>query len=85
MIGPGVAAPHMGEVVDWRIFFSGDFSGKRTTDPERSSPTYSTSIDAILAKDVSFRGLIDTSNLMGSYPRKSPHFWDVKGASSLNV
>jgi hypothetical protein len=33
MIGCGVAAPHMGEVVDWR-FFSGDFSGKRTADPK---------------------------------------------------
>jgi hypothetical protein len=36
----GVTAPYMGEVVDWRSF-SGVLLGKRTTDPERSSPTLS--------------------------------------------
>jgi hypothetical protein len=35
MIGREFAAPHMVEVVDWRSFFSGDFSGKRTAEPER--------------------------------------------------
>jgi hypothetical protein len=46
-------------------FFSGDFSGKPTADPERSSPTYYTSIDAVSAKDVPFEDLIDASHPMG--------------------
>jgi hypothetical protein len=52
----GIMVPHMGEVVNWRIFcFSyGDFSGKRETDPKHASPTYYMSIDAVLAKDVLF-------------------------------
>ena len=55
MIGWGVAAPHMGEIYGPRkFFFSGDLLGKRTADPERSSPTYYTSIDAVSAKDVPF-------------------------------
>ena len=45
--------------------FSGDFSGKRTADPERASPTYYTSIDVVLAKEVPFRGLVDTTLPMG--------------------
>ena len=75
MIGRGVAAPHMGEVVRLAEFFSGDFSGKRTADPERSSPTYYTSIDAVSAKDVPFGGLIDTSHPMGELSPKNPSFW----------
>jgi hypothetical protein len=67
-------------------FFSGDLLGKRTADPARSSPTiptYYTSIDAVPAKDVPFGGLIDTSDPMGSYPRKTPHFGAVNGDSQL--
>jgi hypothetical protein len=74
MIGRGVAAPHIGEMYGWRNIFSGDLLGKRTADPECSSPTYYTSIDAISAKDVPFGGLIDTSHPMGSYPQ-NPSFW----------
>jgi hypothetical protein len=73
----------MGEVVGWQSFFSGDFSGKRTADPERSSPTYYTSIDAVSAKDVPFWGLTDMSHPMGSYPPKIPHFGDVNGDFQL--
>jgi hypothetical protein len=65
----------MGEIVDRRRFFSGDFSGKRTADTERSSPSYYTSIDAVTAKDVPFGGLIDMSHFMGT----------SMGISGLNV
>jgi hypothetical protein len=69
MIGRGVSAPHIGEIYGWRsfffFFFSGDFSGKPTADPERSSPAYYTSIDVVPAKEVPFGGLIDTSHPMG--------------------
>jgi hypothetical protein len=66
-------------------FFSGDFSGKRTADPERSSPTYYTSIDAVLAKEVPFGGLIDTSHPMGELSPKNPNFGAVNGSPSLKV
>ena len=77
MIGRGVSAPHIGEIYGWRsfFFFSGDFSGKRTADPERSSPTYYTSIDAVSAKDVPFGGLIDTFYPMGELSPKNSSFW----------
>jgi hypothetical protein len=75
MIGRGVAAPHIGEVYGWRSFFSGDLLGKPTADPERSSPTYYTSIDAVSAKDVPFGGLIDTSHPIGELSPKNPSFW----------
>jgi hypothetical protein len=61
------------------VFFSGDISGKRTADPERSSPTHYTSIDAVPAKEVPFGGLIPR----GSYPRKTPHFGPANGDSQL--
>jgi hypothetical protein len=64
MIGMGVAAPHLGEFVDW-WFFLGVLLGKCTADPKGSSPTYYTSIDADLAKDVLLGGLINTSHPMG--------------------
>jgi hypothetical protein len=64
-------------------FFSHDLLGKRTADPERSSPTYYTSIDAFSAKDVSFGGLIDTSHPMGELSPKTPHFGAVNGDSQL--
>jgi hypothetical protein len=74
----------MGKVVDWQgIFSSGDFSGKRTADPERWSPTYYTSIDAVSAKDVPFGGLINTSHPIGELSPKNPHFGDVKGDFQL--
>jgi hypothetical protein len=65
MIGRGVAAPHIGAIYGSGSFFSGDFSGKPTADPERSSPTYYTSINVVPAKEVPFGGLIDTSHPMG--------------------
>ena len=74
MIGRGVSAPHIGEIYGSRSFFSGDLLGKRTADPERSSPTYYTSIDAVSAKDVPFGGLIDTSHPMGELSPKNPSF-----------
>ena len=74
MIGWGVAAPHIGEIVDWRSFFSGVLLGKRTVDPEPTSTTYYTSIDAVSAKDVPLGGLIDTS-----HSPKTPHFGDSNG------
>jgi hypothetical protein len=83
MIGQGVAASHIGEIYGWLSFFSGDMLGKRTADPERSSPTNYTSIDAASAKDVPFVCLIDTSYPMGSYPRKTPNFGAVNGDSQL--
>jgi hypothetical protein len=83
MIGQEVAAPHTGEIYGWRSFFSGDLLGKRTADPARSSPTYYTSIDAVPAKDVPFRRLIDTSHPMGDLSPKTPHFGAVNGDSQL--
>jgi hypothetical protein len=55
----GVAAPHVGDVFDRRSF-SGGFSCKRTADPEHSSPTYYTSMDAVFGQGSAFLGLIDT-------------------------
>jgi hypothetical protein len=83
MICRGVAAHHIGEIYDWRRFFSGDFSCKRTADPEHSSPTYYTSIDAVPAKNVPFGGLTDTSHPVGELSPKNPHFMDVNGDSQL--
>ena len=74
MIGWGVAAPHIGEVVDWRSFFSGGLLGKRTADPERSSTTYYTSVDAVSAKDVPLGGPIDTSHPVRELSPKNPSF-----------
>jgi hypothetical protein len=82
MIGWGIAAPHIGEIYGWRIF-SGDFSGKHTADPERSSPSYYTSIDAVSAKEVPFGGLIDMSHPMEELSPKTPHFGAVNGDSHL--
>jgi hypothetical protein len=73
----GVAAPHIGEVYGWWSFyfyFSGDLLGKRTADPERSSPTCYRSIDAVSAKDVPFGGLIDTSHPMRELSPQNPSF-----------
>jgi hypothetical protein len=75
----GIAAPHISEVVGWRSFFHGDFSGKPTAHPERSSPTYYTSIDAVLAKDVPFGGLTDTYHSTGELAPQKTHFGDVNG------
>jgi hypothetical protein len=66
-------------------FFSCDFSGKRPADPERLSPTYYTSIDAVSARDVPFAGLIDISHPMGSYPEKPFVLGSSMGIPSLNV
>jgi hypothetical protein len=74
MIGWGVAAPHIGEIYGSRSFFSGDLLGKPTADPERSTPTYYTSIDAVSAKDVPFGGLIDMSHPIGELSPKNPSF-----------
>jgi hypothetical protein len=45
MIGEEVVASNMGEVVDWCFVV-------QAADPERSSPIYYTSIDAVSVKDV---------------------------------
>jgi hypothetical protein len=58
----GVAAPYIGEV-DRRSFFPLFCIGKGTADPERSSPTYYTSIDACSAKNV----LKGVSSIIPSY------------------
>jgi hypothetical protein len=84
MIGGRVAAAHVVDVVDWLSFFPAVFSGKRTADPERSSPTYYISIDAVSAKDMPLGGLIDTYHPMVELP-KTPHFGDVNGDSTFNV
>jgi hypothetical protein len=65
------------------VLFSGDLLGKRTADPERSSPTNYTPIDAVPTKDVPFGGLIDTTHPTGSYFPKSPHFGAPSGDSQL--
>jgi hypothetical protein len=78
MIGWGVAAPHIGEIYGPRSSFSGDLLGKRTADPERSSPTYYKSIDAVSAKDVPFGVSSICLIPQGSYPPKTPHFRDVR-------
>jgi hypothetical protein len=75
----------MGEVVECRLaeFFSGVLFGKRTANPERSSPTYDTSIDAVSAKDVPL--VVSSINLISraSYS-KTPRLRD-KRISGLNV
>jgi hypothetical protein len=81
MIGQGVSAPHIGEIYGSRSFFSGDLLGKRTADPERSTPTCYTPIDAIPAKDVPFRGIIDTSHPLGELSPKNPSFFGPSGDS----
>jgi hypothetical protein len=84
MIGRGVSAPHVGEIYGSRRFlFAGDLLGKRTADPERSSPTCYTSVDAVPAKDVPFG--VSSIRLIpwGSYSRKAPHFGAAYGHSQL--
>jgi hypothetical protein len=49
--------------------------GKRTADPERSSPTCYTPIDAVPANDVPFGDLIDTSHPLEELSPKNPSFW----------
>jgi hypothetical protein len=48
------------------FFISGSFSGERTADPERSSPTHYVDVP----QGCVFGGLIDTFHSMGSYSRK---------------
>jgi hypothetical protein len=74
MIDRGVTAPHIGEIYGPRSFFSGDLLGKRTADPDRSSPTYYTSIDAVSAKDVPFGGLIVMPQPIGELSPQNPSF-----------
>jgi hypothetical protein len=81
MIGWGVAASHMGEVVDWRSSFLDVFSRKRTIDRERLSPTYYTSIDAVSAKDVPSG--ISLICLIGELSPKNPSFWRLNGEFQL--
>jgi hypothetical protein len=83
MVGWRVAVPHIGEIYGPRSFFSGDLLSKCTADPERSSPTYYTSIDAVSAKNVPFEGLIDMSHPIGELSPKTPHFRDVNGDFQL--
>jgi hypothetical protein len=65
----------MGEVVEWRLFFSGDFSGKRTADPERLTPTYYISIDAVSTNDMPYGGSHRyVSSHRGSYPQDPSFF-----------
>jgi hypothetical protein len=52
--------------------------GKCTADPERSSPTYYISVDAVSAKDVPLGGLIDTSHTMGELSPNNPSFWGIR-------
>jgi hypothetical protein len=85
MIGRGVAALHIGEVVGWRSIFSGDFSAKPTADPESSSPSYYTSIDTVSAEDVPLGGLIDTSHPMKDLSPKPLILGTSMGIFSLNV
>jgi hypothetical protein len=86
MISRGVSAPHIGEIYgSWSFSFSGDLLGKRTADPERSSPTCYTPIDALPTKDVPFGGLIDMSHPLGELYPKNLHFGAPMGIPSLNV
>ena len=71
MIGVGVAAPHMGEVVDWRSFFR-CFVRQTCSRPR-----------AVSAKDVPFRGLSDTSYPIGKLSPKPPHFGGGNGDFQL--
>ena len=59
--------------------FSGVLLGKRTADPEPSSTTYYTSIDAVPAKGVPLE--VSSIHLIpwGSYSPKNPHFEDSNG------
>jgi hypothetical protein len=69
LIGGGIEAPYMSEVVDWQ-FFPSVLLGTRTTDPKRSNLAYHTSVDAVSANDLSFGDLIDASHPMQELPPK---------------
>jgi hypothetical protein len=86
MIVREVSAPHIGEVYGSRSFISGDLLGKRTADPERSSPTCHAPIDAVPAKDVPFWDIIDTSLPLGELSlKKTLILGPPMGIPSLNV
>jgi hypothetical protein len=60
----------MGEVVDWRSFLPVFSRGSvEPTQRARVPHVIYTSIDGVSAKNVPFRGIIDTSHPMGSYPQ----------------
>jgi hypothetical protein len=82
MISAGVAAPHMGEVVDWRSFFSSDFSGKRTANPEHILYTSRRGIGQGCAFWGSLRYV---SSYGGVIPPKPLILGRSMGISSLNV
>jgi hypothetical protein len=78
-IGPVDSPPHMGDVVDYRFFFFSFsniwFSGKRTADAGRLTPTYYISIDAVSPKDVPFGGFNAKKLYLGKLiPKKSLRF-----------
>jgi hypothetical protein len=78
----------MDEVVNWRNFFFRChffFLCKHTADPEHSSPTYYTSIDAVSAKHVPLG--VSSIHLIpwGSYTQKPLIFGTAMEISSLNV
>jgi hypothetical protein len=83
MISVGIAAPDMGEVFDWRSFFPEVCAS--SAQPTLSlclSPTYYASIDAVSAKDVPFKGLINTSHPMRELS-PNPIIVDVNGDFQL--
>ena len=65
-------------------FFSCVLLGKRTADPERSSQTYFTSIDAVWAKEVPL-GVSSIHLIPWGVTPKTPHFGSSMGISSINV
>jgi hypothetical protein len=83
MIGRGVAAPHMGEVVDMRSFF-GNISGQRQADPNARVPH-------IIYQSTRFRPrmcLWESHRYISSHRGLSPQtliLGTSMGISSLNV
>ncbi len=67
------------------IFFLTLFSGTRTADAGRSTPTYYKSIDAVWPKDVPFGVSTQKNFIWGVIPEKPPRFGAGIGISSINV
>jgi hypothetical protein len=59
------------------------FHGQALSRP-RALESHITSINAISAKNVSLKSLVDTSRRMGQLSSKTPHFRDVNGDFQLD-
>ena len=82
MICWGVAAPHIGEVVDWRNFFL-CFVGQAHSRPRPLEYHVLYINRRGSGQGCAFGGLIDTPHPMRSYLPNTHHFQDVSGDLQL--